>query len=410
VKIAVISPHFNTPRANAASSIGVMQYIVEMLSEKHEVVVYTANGKSANKKKYSVINVNNKSVSKNSAQSLKYIPTISDYFSPLFVFSVAKIIKNTRPDIIFTGGTSFSSFIGFVVKRISNIALVHYVFEFTDKWKWWKGDTKSMGEYSLNVSYILLQLLQTAPREILRRRFLQKLSLKNVDQLIASSFMVKSKINRLLEAEQCVEVVYPPVAELTNYSGFNSTQNKSRRIVYFGHLWQGRGVLDLLNAFVSVKSDIRYEDVKLIIAASNVHQVTEEYFLEIAKNANIMNHIEVHGVVNNIYEDIIKDADLVCLPYRDTPSIKMLEILSSRKPLITTNIQWTTEILKHNSNSLLYKPGDVQSLENCIKKILDDKELSNKLVTNARNTFDELISFNVNIKKIDKIISNVVKK
>ena len=64
----------------------------------------------------------------------------------------------------------------------------------------------------------------------------------------------------------------------------------------------------------------------------------------------------------------------------------LLEAMSSGLACVSTDIGGVRELIKHNSNGLLYKAGDVQGLYGCIKSLITDQALSGVLSNNARIT------------------------
>ena len=72
--------------------------------------------------------------------------------------------------------------------------------------------------------------------------------------------------------------------------------------------------------------------------------------------------------------------------------MSVLEAVSMGKPVICTPVGVLGEIIKNNENGLIVLPGDVETLQTSIVKLLEDKALREKIAkTNqeyARKFFD----------------------
>ncbi|WP_434997426.1 glycosyltransferase family 4 protein [Vibrio scophthalmi] len=70
---------------------------------------------------------------------------------------------------------------------------------------------------------------------------------------------------------------------------------------------------------------------------------------------------------------LIKENDIVCLPttYGEGVPRILIEAASCQRAIITTNVVGCREIVSHNVNGLLASPGDVISLANCLRVLLE---------------------------------------
>lgn len=72
-------------------------------------------------------------------------------------------------------------------------------------------------------------------------------------------------------------------------------------------------------------------------------------------------------------------------------------------PVISTLVGGINDVAKHKENMLVFTPGDVDKLAECMQLLIEDEELYNKIkdasITFARETF--------NIEVINKQIENI---
>jgi len=313
-----------------------------------------------------------------------YYSYYSGLFSPDIIFKAAALLrKEIDPDVIFTCGTPFFAMFSAALRHMTGIPSVHYVFEYTGAWRWWRGDLDVMKGYKVPIRHMLKQFLNTAPRELLRRDFLCEWGLKNT-QLVASSNYVRSCLFNHVSNEELIPVVYPGV-EIPPTS-FPSKSDVPI-ITYLGHLHQNRGVLDLITAFSQIVK--HHQQVKLQIANSNVHRLTEHFFNKIVDECNLGSRLIRKGVVKDPYSELFIPSLAVILPYRDSPSMKLLEAMAAARPVITTRIKWTSDLISDGFSGFLVSPGDVKGIAGKIDMLLEDFDLAEEIGKNAREVAKE---------------------
>jgi len=86
----------------------------------------------------------------------------------------------------------------------------------------------------------------------------------------------------------------------------------------------------------------------------------------------------------------LKSADVLILPNSGkkdvsrywTSPMKMFEYMASQRPIVASDLSSIGEVLSEN-NSILVEPDNPQALAEGIKKVLDDKELSQRISQQA---------------------------
>lgn len=89
----------------------------------------------------------------------------------------------------------------------------------------------------------------------------------------------------------------------------------------------------------------------------------------------------------------LKSADILLMPHPYSEfyafyvsPLKMFEYMSSGRPIVASDLPAITEVLEHNVNALLGKPGDSTDIANNISMLLDDEDLRNMLSSEAKRT------------------------
>jgi glycosyltransferase involved in cell wall biosynthesis len=214
----------------------------------------------------------------------------------------------------------------------------------------------------------------------------------NTGGLIASSEFGRRSLIDLGIEQANVPVVYPPV-DLPILDGKTETPP---RITYFGHLWAGRGVLDLAMAFSLIFSQT---DAELVIASNNIHRLTETYLEAITRNNGTSSRLIRMGVVEDTLRQLLEPSSVVALPYRDTPSVKLLEAMAAGKAVITTNIGWIPELVHDGTNGILTQTGNIKQLAGGILNLLRDSDFALEIGRNARKTIGLKCDGDMHVKK-----------
>jgi len=389
LKIAIYEPKFLTPKAHASSHVVLLKNQVEYWAKAGvEVVILTESGTTIERNNLIIYPIQGLFYPRNWQSSLndQSIPTYSGYVSPDLIPTVIRMLnRKIQADVIYTCGTSFSGVFSAILGLMTGIPTVHYVFHHIQSWRWWRGDVDALEGYKVPFRHVAGQFLRDAPREVLRRDFLTKLALRRINRIITSSKYVKNAVCKLgLDAEN-ISVVYPGI-EIPHLNGeFRGAETPL--VTYFGNLWQGRGVLDLLEAFPRIIRN--FPKAKLVVAASNVNPLTKRHFKQIIGKYNLGPNIEEKGLVNDVYSELLLPATVIVLPYRDFPSIKLIESMAAAKPVVTTPLQWIPELISDGSSGLLVNVGDINGIAKKIADVLGDPIFAEIIGNNARRIIEE---------------------
>ncbi len=403
IKILVFEPNYLIPKPNAYSGLVLLQNQVKEISKTSEVSVITgfSNSSLSENVNYDIYAVHGKLSLINSRLSptKTVIPHFTDFFSPDIIIKSCGIIKDQiKPDVIYTCGTSFSSVLSYYIQKKTQIPVVHNIYHHVGNWNWWEEPQNSMGEYKIPLKDVMIELIKNFIREIPRRGHFIKNSLNKLDKLVFSSHFVKNKMfndGLLTNKSRFSEIIYPSIYIPRH---LKKRKNDKKIITYFGHLWQGRGVLDLIKAFNLVRE--HHSEAKLQIAYNNIHKVTYYHFKKLINDYDMHENLILTGVVKDIYKDVVSPSSIIALPYRDSPSIKLIESMGYGKTVITTNLDWANEIIKNNFNGFIVKPNDVNELADKITSILDNISVTNKIGKNARKTVIEKCDIKKNTRKL----------
>lgn len=301
------------------------------------------------------------------------IPLLSNFVGPRLWRVAFDAIADDPPDVWYSAGTAFSAFNVVQLAEATKRPVVYFLTDVHIGWNWWREEQEIFNGYRLPLTYLLGHLARNALQEIIRRPAFARRLLRHVTRILTISEGIAAEA-RALDSNLPISVLPlgiksgprpPPIPRNATFA-------------YAGHLWQGRGVLDLLRAFSRVHKLL--PDAHLLVGDSNVQAVTEQFFEDTLEKEQLRNSVRRLGIQTNLLESIYWPSRAVVLPYRDNPSIKLFEALTCGRPVITTRVGWINEIFDHDSQAaLLVPPGDIDALTEALLLVAQDESLATSL-------------------------------
>lgn len=150
------------------------------------------------------------------------------------------------------------------------------------------------------------------------------------------------------------------------------------------------------------------QDVKLLVIGEGKERFKAEMMVD--KRGLTENIIFVGYFLQKDLVDALSAADVLVLPMRDNlinrlrfPT-KLCEYLATGRPTVASAVGEVKRIITHGKDGLLCKPGDPESMAECILKVLNDDELAHSLGKEARITSEKY-----NIKRVASLLEDVYK-
>lgn len=190
--------------------------------------------------------------------------------------------------------------------------------------------------------------------------------------------------------------------KLNSLTYYDKLNYKDEHIIFFPRrLIPEKGVIEMLNAYEEIINEF---NVILIIRGSGPLKNYVIKRSKIIKEKNPKSKIILFPTLEekNYLEWILK-SDVIIIPSLvEAFGMVILESMSLKRPVITTKYGGSSEIIENNKEGLLINPSDPIEFLNCLKKILSNKGLQEKMgnlgFEKIKNTYD---SFLVALKMID---------
>ncbi len=375
MKICIISPLYDP------SSLGGRErYIATLVSEltkNYEVVVLTTKSfvDEQNKEKFKekIIELNPKNIGtpfemltepsteitfKKLLLHLFYIWNLAIYFQ------IKKALISEKPDLVFINGIrgiSSSVFTAIEKLKLPHIYMMHD-FELISRWSGLYRSGKIIKKFNfLDNLYLNYMRKKTSklPTVISPSKFLMDYHLQN-------KFFKHSK-----------QFVVPNGAILKDDSKIR--EGSAKEFLFLGQVVEHKGPQIAVEAIKKIKS----QDIKLHVIGRG------SYLAKLKKIAGDDNRIIIHGFVKD--EDLLEIFDkcsyaiFPSIWYENYPLV-IFEVMSKGIPVIASDIGGIPEMVQENFNGFLFPPGNVDSLTEIIRKVIDDKNILLPLSKNSIST------------------------
>ena len=150
-------------------------------------------------------------------------------------------------------------------------------------------------------------------------------------------------------------------------------------VVYTGNLFAWKGV------YVLAEAAKLLPEHEFIFVGGSPNEIEKFKTETPAKDIQLIGHVPHHQIPGYLAQ-----ADVLALPNSEksaiskyyTSPLKMFEYMAAGKPIVASDLPSIREVLRE-SNCILVKPDDPVALAEGIKKVLQDKELAEKISKQA---------------------------
>lgn len=218
---------------------------------------------------------------------------------------------------------------------------------------------------------------------------------KNIFKISCNSEGTKDSLVKTFFPSSKLEVLhngvnvetFKPQKNLSQFKKCLQIPEDYKVVSYVGNTYKGRGIEKIVELSKTNK-DIFF----LVVGGED--EDNREYEKDVLNNqANIL----FTGHVNNIeIPNFLAISDVLLIPYTSdftikggskafeySSPIKLFEYLSAGKPIIASNLPSISRILSNGQNSLLVEPDSTEDLNDKLKKLLGDHELSKEISENS---------------------------
>lgn len=212
-----------------------------------------------------------------------------------------------------------------------------------------------------------------------------------------TEFAKKKYINSSLNLDPNKVVVKANSVNAVEPSGFHE---REKHFLFIGRLSQEKGIETLLAAFSG--SQFSLEIIGDGPLRESVKQATSKN-----QNINYLGHKDNAFIISKL-----KKCNALIVPsiwYEGLPTT-ILEAFSTGTPVITSNIGNLNEIVSHGHNGLQFNPNSPEDLVKTIKDFSENRTQYKALYENARKTYIEKYSPEINYTNLVNIYTETIRE
>ncbi len=208
------------------------------------------------------------------------------------------------------------------------------------------------------------------------------------DYIIKCDFIItvnKDMISELIKLNYAAQNIYHIPNMIKVPKTLNNQDFKFHNIPIIGviaRLEKTKGIDSFINSLYLLKSQNILFKAK--IAGDGPER---DNIKSLISKLGLDNEVELMGWTEK--KDFYYNVDIVCLPSRVEPfGLVILEAFMYGKPLITSNATGPMEIITDKKDALVFKIEDYEELASNIIAIINDKNLTKKLIKNGSKTLE----------------------
>jgi len=347
-----------------------------------------------------VLTFGSRSEAKDYPYPVKTVSNSWPSFLKSFIYLIKGLILGFRTDIIYNQDLYTPGFTGLIIKKILNKKLVtRFVGDSAWEIALNKGETTDdIMDFQTNKYSKLIE----------RRKKARKKILENSDKVIVVSYFLKKLAIKIGIPEEKIKVIYNSIDFLDIENDLTVDLKEElnitgKVILTNARLTPWKGVDMLIK--IMPKLIKKYENIKFIIISEGPERKNLE---KLAVDLDVEEHVFFAGRVSReLVVEYLKISDVFVLNTNyEGMSHVLLEAMKVGVPIITTKAGGNPETIKDKETGLLVDYRDKEQWINAIIQILDNSDLAEKLINNAK---EDLKRFNWDnlVKETIKVFENI---
>lgn len=196
-------------------------------------------------------------------------------------------------------------------------------------------------------------------------------TLNRSDEIIVLSEQMKSLVLTYCENER-ITILPNPIQIPDRLENPPSSEDGRVQLLFLGEIGPRKGIYDLVDAIGELPAEVRSKLVLHICGNNEIEKVKQ-----VIRQKGLTEACIVHGWIDGAKkEQMLRQADLYVLPsYHEGLPVSILEAMAYQLPIISTPVGGIPEIVRHQENGLLVRPGDVKGLAAAIGTLTEHPEL-----------------------------------
>ena len=382
MKILIIHTIFSPEGARGSEIIAQNSYKI-LKKMGHEIYYYATD-----KKPYL-----------ENAEWTNYFPQFQQHFSPKWWWNkeaqtnLAKMLDDIKPDIVHIHTLwqlSYSIFKPIFDRKIPIVMTVHDVGILCPARLGWDKENMTVCKQCKGINTLpclikncVLTKKRISSLNVALTSFIEKISgyNKKINKFIVPSTALANYIN-------CKDIPMSKIKRIPNFLNNDFIEkvqfsNKQDYFLYVGTLSGYKGVDILFHTIKELPNTIPF---KIVGSGPNENQYYDFVQNNNLSNVEFIGNLDRKNIIN-YYENCL--AAVVPSTVFESFGMINLEAFACKRPVIASRIGGVPEIVEHNKNGLLFEPGNIEQLKECILKYYNDRDLARQHGNNGYNKVQE---------------------
>ncbi|HEX7320789.1 MAG TPA: glycosyltransferase family 4 protein [bacterium] len=189
-------------------------------------------------------------------------------------------------------------------------------------------------------------------------------------------------VANLLSRRKRVFILPNPISEQF-FAGDPAAVHAANEILFIGAIIHLKQVHVLIDAYAKLKRE--FHDIRLNVCGRKDDM---EYYQNLmnAIHASVHAHVSFfHDLPSSGIKDLLATAAVFILPsIQENSPMTIAEAMAAGVPVVASRVGGIPYMIEHGRTGLLFSAGDADELAACIKTLLVDKELADRIRRNAR--------------------------
>ncbi|MBN2009923.1 glycosyltransferase family 4 protein [candidate division KSB1 bacterium] len=402
MNIAIINQPWNEFPSIKAASIAIWNYEIasRLQSAGHKIVVYSKT--ESKKPKFEDVN----------GISCRRVSTFIDQKLLRYLKRLSKLFSETRPlfaSVFFYFGYIFQ--IAFDLRRMNcDIVHIHNLSQFVPIILLFNPRIKI-------VLHMHCEWLTQLDANLVKKR------VRKLDRIFCCSDYITQKIrNKFPEYCPICHTIYNGV-DIDRYNKSHEVKkNGTYQLLFVGRISPEKGIHVMLDAYKKISTsmtNVKFNIVgpyaltakEYIVSLSDdpkIHELASFY------NHDYMDYLHNQVQSNNLHDvsfaglktqdelvSIYESADILVNPsFSESFGMSLIEAMSSKVPVVCSNVGGMTEIVDDGKTGCLIEAGDADELANAILRLLPDKNRRVQMGETGRKKVIDLFSWDSIARKL----------
>lgn len=239
---------------------------------------------------------------------------------------------------------------------------------------------------------------------------IDRFALKKCDAVIAVSEHIQKSANeygirRTFLVHNGIDLAAWTPGREESSSELSNQPMRSFKIGFVGRISMEKGPFDFVDAANLILAKNSY--CEFLIAGKGPE---EDEMKALVKRLGLENNFRFLGHLKEqeLY-DLYQNLDLLLLTsHTEGLPMAVLEACAMRVPVVAADVGGVSEVITHNINGLLFKPGDIAAIVKNVIFIMNNRDVADAFRQNARSTVEEDFSFEKTANKIEDIYSTLL--